>query len=387
MNKKRSLQWKLTVITAFIVVVSCLSISYFISKSAMLFFVEIEDSAITLLPEEKFAGPDGDSSQFELELDPKIAFSDVVQNTTMAFWTKSLLITLLITLLSSSLMYIIMGKALKPLQQLSQQVEEIRAKNLQSPVVLSKGSIEIERLASAFNEMLSRLDNAFSAQKQFSANAAHELRTPLAVMRTRLEVLEKSDHLERVECRETLTMLRAQIDRLSHVIDLLLEMTELQSAEKNDRIQLAEIVEEVLCDLDAVAEKKQVQLEQKAGEAVVSGNDMLIYRAIYNLIENAIKYNRQAGQVTIAISQQGEFASVQVADSGKGIQPEDWEHIFEPFYRVDKSRSRSLGGAGLGLALVKEIANWHDGNVRVLASSNAGSLIELRLPLASQSLN
>lgn len=378
MNRKRSLQWKLTFITAFIVIISCLSTSYFISKSAMLFFIEIEESAITIFPKETSS----EASNLELEIDPKIVFSDVVKNTSMEFWTKSLFITLLITLSSSFLMYFIMGNALRPLQKLGKQIEEIRVKNLQSPVILNDGSIEILRLASAFNEMLKRLGDAFSAQKQFSANAAHELRTPLAVIRTKLEVLEKSEHFDIGECMETIAMVRMQIDRLSRVIDLLLEMTELQSAKRSSRIQLAEIVEEVICDLDSIRDKKEVHLIQKSGDAQITGNDMLIYRAIYNLMENAIKYNREGGEVSVEIIQTGEFASVLVSDTGVGIDPSDWGHIFEPFFKVDKSRSRDLSSAGLGLALVKEIAHWHGGDVRVLQSSEYGTKIELILLLA-----
>lgn len=331
----------------------------------MLFFIEIEESAITMLPKKTSS----ETSNLELEIDPKIVFSDVVKNTSMEFWTKSLFITLLITLISSSLMYFIMEKALKPLQKLGKQIEEIQAKNLQSPVILNDGSIEIVRLASAFNEMLKRLGDAFSAQKQFSANAAHELRTPLAVIRTKLEVFEKSEHFDIGDYIETIAMVRMQIDRLSHVIDLLLEMTELQSAKRSDRIHLAEIVEEVICDLDSIGDKKEVHLIQQSGDAQITGNDTLIYRAIYNLIENAIKYNREGGEVSVEIIRNGEFASVLVSDTGDGINPGDWEHIFEPFFKVDKSRSRDLSGTGLGLALVKEIAHQHGGDVRVLQSS------------------
>ena len=380
MKKQHSLQWKLTFITAFIIIISCLSVSYFISRSAMLFFVEIEESAITMLPQESIS----DGTNLEIELQPDENFSNVVNNISVEFWIKSLLITLIITLISSSLIFWIIGNALEPLKKFGKQIEEIQAKNLQSPTVSTDGSIEIVRLSNAFNEMLKRLNNTFSAQKQFSANAAHELRTPLAVIRTKLEVFEKSEHFEISDHMEIITMVRMQTDRLSHVIDLLLEMTELQSAKRSDRIQLAEIVEEVICDLASVGDKKNISLIQKSGDAQIMGNDTLIYRAIYNLVENAIKYNREGGKVTVEVTQNGKFANILISDTGSGINPSDCKHIFEPFFRVDKSRSRDLGGAGLGLALVKEIAQQHGGDVRVVQSSESGTQIELMLLLAKQ---
>lgn len=380
MKKQHSLQWKLTFITAFIIIISCLSVSYFISRSAMLFFVEIEESAITMLPQESIS----DGTNLEIELQPDENFSNVVNNISVEFWIKSLLITLIITLISSSLIFWIIGNALEPLKKFGKQIEEIQAKNLQSPTVSTDGSIEIVRLSNAFNEMLKRLNNTFSAQKQFSANAAHELRTPLAVIRTKLEVFEKSEQFEISDYMEIITMVRMQTDRLSHVIDLLLEMTELQSAKRSDRIQLAEIVEEVICDLASVGDKKNISLIQKSGDAQIMGNDTLIYRAIYNLVENAIKYNREGGKVTVEVTQNGKFANILISDTGSGINPSDCEHIFEPFFRVDKSRSRDLGGAGLGLALVKEIAQQHGGDVRVVQSSESGTQIELILLLAKQ---
>ena len=276
-------------------------------------------------------------------------------------------------------MYFIVGYALRPLRQFTKQIEDIQAKNLQQSVLPQSKSVEIVRLTSAFNRLLKRLGDTFLAQRQFSASAAHELRTPLAVMRTRFEVFDKNKNPNLLEYKETISMARTQIDRLSHVIDILLEMTELQSAEKNDNISLSELVEEVICDLVAVGENKGITLSQNKGEAEVTGSDTLIYRAIYNLIENAIKYNKDGGEVSVSVEEHNEFAKVIIADTGPGIAKEDWERIFEPFFRVDKSRSRSMGGAGLGLALVKEIAIQHGGDVRVASSSENGTKIELSL--------
>ncbi len=379
MKKTKSLQLKLTLATAFLIIISCLTISYSISSFAIVYMSEIEDSAIAILPNDTLATDSEDS--FEVALDPKVALSDMFKDTRDEFWAKSLLITLIITIISSLTMYLVIGHALRPLQNLGKQMGEIQIKNLQTPIVSGNADNEIAQLTNAFNKMLSRLGTNFAEQKQFSANAAHELRTPLAVIRTRLEVLGKSNTVEIEEYKDTIAMITTQIDRLSHVINVLLEMTELKSAEKTDHISLADMVEEILYDLAAIAESCGITVVQTAGNVEIIGNDTLIYRAIYNLIENAIKYNRDGGKVIIAIEAQENLAVVRISDTGSGIEKSEWEHIFEPFFRIDKSRSRSMGGAGLGLALVREIAKEHSGNAKVVKSSTEGTTIELSLQI------
>ena len=377
MKKHLSLRWKLTLMTAFMVVTACLAISFFISRSAILYMDEIGNSAIAILPNTDI--PTTTTDELQVVLNPKSVVADTVKNTQIEFWIKSLAITLIITLTVSFLMYLIVGYALYPLRELTLQIEDIQAKNLKEPILSKSNSTEIERLTLAFNRLLLRLEETFATQRQFSANAAHELRTPLAVMSTKFEVFEKNKNPDEADYKEAIGMARSQTDRLSHVIDILLEMTELQSAPKSDSISLSEITEEVICDLVAVAEKKSISLVQDDGEARLTGSDTLVYRAIYNLIENAIKYNKEDGKVSVAITEDENFAKVIITDTGSGIAKEDWDKIFEPFFRVDKSRSRSMGGAGLGLALVKEIAVRHGGDVKVIESSNKGSSIELSL--------
>lgn len=377
MKKHLSLRWKLTLMTAFMVITACLAISFFISRSAILYMDEIGNSAIAILPNTDI--PTTTTDEIQVVLNPKSVVADTVKNTQIEFWIKSLAITLIITLTVSFLMYLIVGYALYPLRELTLQIEDIQAKNLKKPILSKSNSTEIERLTLAFNRLLLRLEETFATQRQFSANAAHELRTPLAVMSTKFEVFEKNKNPDEADYKEAIGMARSQTDRLSHVIDILLEMTELQSAPKSDSISLSEITEEVICDLVAVAEKKNISLVQDDGEARLTGSDTLVYRAIYNLIENAIKYNKNDGKVSIAITEDEDFAKVIITDTGSGIAKEDWDKIFEPFFRVDKSRSRSMGGAGLGLALVKEIAVRHGGDVKVIESSNKGSSIELSL--------
>ena len=377
MKKHLSLRWKLTLMTAFMVVTACLAISFFISRSAILYMDEIGNSAIAILPNTDI--PTTTTDELQVVLNPKSVVADTVKNTQIEFWIKSLAITLIITLTVSFLMYLIVGYALYPLRELTLQIEDIQAKNLKEPILSKSNSTEIERLTLAFNRLLLRLEETFATQRQFSANAAHELRTPLAVMSTKFEVFEKNKNPDEADYKEAIGMARTQTDRLSHVIDILLEMTELQSAPKSDGISLAEITEEVICDLVAVADKKNISLVQDDGEARLTGSDTLVYRAIYNLIENAIKYNKEDGKVSVAITEDEDFAKVIIKDTGSGIAKEDWDKIFEPVFRVDKSRSRSMGGAGLGLALVKEIAVRHGGDVKVIESSNKGSSIELSL--------
>ena len=377
MKKHLSLRWKLTLMTAFMVITACLAISLFISRSAILYMDEIGNSAIAILPNTDI--PTTTTDEIQVVLNPKSVVADTVKNTQIEFWIKSLAITLIITLTVSFLMYLIVGYALYPLRELTLQIEDIQAKNLKEPILSKSNSTEIERLTLAFNRLLLRLEETFATQRQFSANAAHELRTPLAVMSTKFEVFEKNKNPDEADYKEAIGMARTQTDRLSHVIDILLEMTELQSAPKSDSISLSEITEEVICDLVSLAEKKNISLVQDDGEARLTGSDTLVYRAIYNLIENAIKYNKEDGKVSVAITEDENFAKVIITDTGSGIAKEDWDRIFEPFFRVDKSRSRSMGGAGLGLALVKEIAVRHGGDVKVIESSNKGSSIELSL--------
>ena len=377
MKKHLSLRWKLTLMTAFMVITACLAISFFISRSAILYMDEIGNSAIAILPNTDI--PTTTTDEIQVVLNPKSVVADTVKNTQIEFWIKSLAITLIITLTVSFLMYLIVGYALYPLRELTLKIEDIQAKNLKEPILSKSNSTEIERLTLAFNRLLLRLEETFATQRQFSANAAHELRTPLAVMSTKFEVFEKNKNPDEADYKEAIGMARSQTDRLSHVIDILLEMTELQSAPKSDSISLSEITEEVICDLVAVAEKKSISLVQDDGEVRLTGSDTLVYRAIYNLIENAIKYNKDGGTVSVAITEDENFAKVIITDTGSGIAKEDWDKIFEPFFRVDKSRSRSMGGAGLGLALVKEIAVRHGGDVKVIESSNKGSSIELSL--------
>ena len=300
------------------------------------------------------------------------------------------MVTGIIILLSSICTYFISRQALLPLRRLSQEVNQIEVQNLSEALEVPATNDEISRLTISFNKMLARLDEAFTAQKQFSANAAHELRTPLAVIQTNLEVFARKETPALKDYQEIFSMLQEQTGRLSHLAEILLDMTGVQTVERSERISLAALTDEVFCDLASVAEQKDVELIQQEGDCIITGSYLLLYRAVYNLVENAIKYNHSGGKVTVNIHPSEEitdtstsvnYVFLEVSDTGIGIPPEYQEKIFTPFFRVDKSRSRAMGGAGLGLALVSEIVRQHNGQVKVLESSKKGSIIAIMLPV------
>ena len=317
-------------------------------------------------------------------------FSDQLQLTKKLFLTKGLMVTGIIILLSSICTYFISRQALLPLRRLSQEVNQIEVQNLSEALEVPATNDEISRLTISFNKMLARLDEAFTAQKQFSANAAHELRTPLAVIQTNLEVFARKETPALKDYQEIFSMLQEQTGRLSHLAEILLDMTGVQTVERSERISLAALTDEVFCDLASIAEQKEVELIQQEGDCIITGSYLLLYRAVYNLVENAIKYNHSGGKVTVNIHPSEEitdtstsvnYVFLEVSDTGIGIPPEYQEKIFTPFFRVDKSRSRAMGGAGLGLALVSEIVRQHNGQVKVLESSKKGSMIAIMLPV------
>ena len=385
MTKKRfhtSLQLKLTLLLSLLMIVSCVLMYFFISHSAVSGMDGLQNYMIKVDPQ------DGDSP-ITFNVDPKALFPQFeqeIQETKEDFLLRSVIATTIIILLSSVCTYFLTKKTLTPLQKLTSEVSQIQAQNLSTQLAVPNSKDEIAQLTSSFNEMLARLDNAFSTQKQFSANAAHELRTPLAVLQTNLEVFEKKQEPEMVEYQQLFTMIKEQTARLSQLVGTLLDMTNLKSVPRTDQVTLEELVDEVFCDLDPVAEKAGISIHfndsaNQDSHTDVTGSYVLLYRAVYNLVENAIKYNRPHGSVSVSVKQENGQAMVLVTDTGIGISPENQKKIFDPFFRVDKSRSRAMGGAGLGLALVDSIAKEHRGTVKVLESSSAGSTIVLMLPV------
>ena len=387
MIKKRfhtSLQLKLTLLLSLLMIVSCVLMYFFISHSAVSGMDGLQNYMIKVDPQ------DGDSP-ITFNVDPKALFPQFeqeIQETKEDFLLRSVIATTIIILLSSVCTYFLTKKTLTPLQKLTSEVSQIQAQNLSTQLAVPNSKDEIAQLTSSFNEMLARLDNAFSTQKQFSANAAHELRTPLAVLQTNLEVFEKKQEPEMVEYRQLFTMIKEQTARLSQLVGTLLDMTNLKSVPRTDQVTLEELVDEVFCDLDPVAEKAGISIHfddssSQDSHTDVTGSYVLLYRAVYNLVENAIKYNRPNGSVTVSVKEKNSQVMILVKDTGIGISPENQKKIFDPFFRVDKSRSRAMGGAGLGLALVDSIAREHGGSVKVLESNEKGSIIALMLPVSS----
>lgn len=402
MIKKRfhtSLQLKLTLLLSLLMIVSCVLMYFFISHSAVSGMDGLQNYMIKVDPQ------DGDSP-ITFNVDPKALFPQFeqeIQETKEDFLLRSVIATTIIILLSSVCTYFLTKKTLTPLQKLTSEVSQIQAQNLSTQLAVPNSKDEIAQLTSSFNEMLTRLDNAFSTQKQFSANAAHELRTPLAVLQTNLEVFEKKQEPEMVEYRQLFTMIKEQTARLSQLVGTLLDMTNLKSVPRTDHVSLEELVDEVFCDLDPVAEKAGISIhfDDSSSQDLytdvhtpdasalnnnilnITGSYVLLYRAVYNLVENAIKYNRPNGSVTVSVKEKNGQAMILVKDTGIGISPENQKKIFDPFFRVDKSRSRAMGGAGLGLALVDSIAREHGGSVKVLESNEKGSIIALMLPVSS----
>ena len=402
MTKKRfhtSLQLKLTLLLSLLMIISCVLMYFFISHSAVSGMDGLQNYMIKVDPQ------DGDSP-ITFNVDPKALFPQFeqeIQETKEDFLLRSVIATTIIILLSSVCTYFLTKKTLTPLQKLTSEVSQIQAQNLSTQLAVPNSKDEIAQLTSSFNEMLTRLDNAFSTQKQFSANAAHELRTPLAVLQTNLEVFEKKQEPEMVEYRQLFTMIKEQTARLSQLVGTLLDMTNLKSVPRTDHVSLEELVDEVFCDLDPVAEKAGISIHFDDSSSQdwhtdvhtpdasalnnnirnITGSYVLLYRAVYNLVENAIKYNRPNGSVTVSVKEKNGQAMILVKDTGIGISPENQKKIFDPFFRVDKSRSRAMGGAGLGLALVDSIAREHGGSVKVLESNEKGSIIALMLPVSS----
>ena len=375
--KRLSLQWRITLMSVLLIGVTCISMNLLLCSSGMYYMDTIANT---------FQGGtvliDGEG---EVSFDPQLVAPDedltiIVDGAQGHFRTTNWYITAAVTLLSGILAYFVSGRALKPLRSFASQVEQVQLNNLADMRIDEDAISEFRQLSRSFNQMLERLNNAFAAQRQFTGNAAHELRTPLALMQAQLELFSAEHPDVRPETAEFLTLLREQTERLTQMTKTLLEMSNLQQVARNERIQLAPMVEEIFTDLAPLADKRGITLTAD-GDGVMTGSDALIYRLLFNLTENAVKYNRPGGSVRVCVTQEPEKLRIRVSDTGCGIPEEYQQSIFQPFFRVDRSRNREYGGAGLGLSLVWEIADLHGGSVWVEASSEKGSTIAVELPV------
>jgi signal transduction histidine kinase len=305
-------------------------------------------------------------------------FSVQVYNNKADYKRNSLIITVLLALLGGVVTYFISGHALRPIREFSDKIEEVQVQNLSDSRIEENNVKELNQLGISYNKMLERLSDAFEIQRQFTANAAHELRTPLALMQVQLDLYNSASHPGNdADTLQTIKMVTEQNDKLNRMVKTLLDMSELQSVGRDDKIILDAIVEEVLADLEPLAVEKNIKLIGKCEDATMIGSDILIYRLVYNLVENAIKYNHPLGQVTVTAYQRNKHVYLSVEDTGSGIPKELRERVFEPFFRVDKSRSRELGGVGLGLALVREIVRVHDGSICIKSGKTGGTIFEV----------
>ena len=376
--KRISLQWRITLMTVLLIGVTCVAMNLLLCSSGVYYMDTIADSlqggGTVILNE-------GGAASFDPQLiAPSEELTIVVDGAQGRFRTTNWYITAAVTLLSGILAYFVSGRALKPLRSFASQVEMVQMTNLADMKIDEDVLPEFKQLSRSFNQMLERLNTAFSAQRQFTGNAAHELRTPLALMQAQLELFSAEHPDVRPETAEFLTLLREQTERLIQMTRTLLEMSNLRQVARNERIQLAPMIEEIFTDLAPLSDKRGVTLTAE-GNGIMTGSDALIYRLIFNLTENAVKYNRQGGSVRVSVTQKPEKLLLRVSDTGCGIPKEYQRSIFQPFFRVDKSRSREYGGAGLGLSLVWEIADLHGGSVWVEESSDKGTTIAVELPI------
>ena len=377
--KRMSLQWRLTCITTLCIAIICGCLTMFVYKNGVHYIDSLQD-AVESQGDEK--GNKSDEIYISIPDDKWDEFADEfsvqVYNNKADYKRNSLIITVLLALLGGVVTYFISGHALRPIREFSDKIEEVQAQNLSDSRIEENNVKELNQLGISYNKMLERLSEAFEIQRQFTANAAHELRTPLALMQVQLDLYNSASHPGNdADTLQTIKMVTEQNDKLNRMVKTLLDMSELQTVGRDDKIILDAIVEEVLADLEPLAVEKNIKLIGKCEDATMIGSDILIYRLVYNLVENAIKYNHPLGQVTVTAYQRNKHVYLSVEDTGSGIPNELRERVFEPFFRVDKSRSRELGGVGLGLALVSEIVRVHDGSIRIKSGKTGGTIFEV----------
>ena len=405
--RKISLQWRLTILTTVLITVLCGCLTFFLYKNGVYYIDTLQETVTdqSAAPEAVYIDiPDNEWDDFAAQ------FATKVYNSKSDYRNRSLLITAVVALIGGAVTFFVSGRALKPLKEFSETVEKVQAQNLADYTIEENRIAELDRLRTSYNKMLLRLSESFETQRQFTGNAAHELRTPLALIQAQLDLYHTTEHPESGDAaEETIQMVTEQNERLSKLVRTLLDMSELQTVARNEKIEIQGLIEEVLTDLEPLAQEKNIELLQKAqnsldgrldgteesllvacsvnsnekpeDELILTGSDILIYRMIYNLVENAIKYNQENGWVHVALNADHKLFYIEVADSGIGIAPEETDHIFERFYRVDKSHSREIGGTGLGLAIARSAIVMHRGAIKVYSQPGKGTTFTVKIPL------
>ena len=381
--KKMSLQWRLTCITTLCIAIICGCLTMFVYKNGV-YYIDSLQKAVNAQGDDSADNSGNDSEEIYISIPEdkwdEFAndFSVQVYNNKEDYKKNSLIISALLAVLGGVATYFISGHALKPLREFSNKIEEVQVQNLADSRIEESKIKELNQLSVSYNKMLERLQDAFEVQRQFTANAAHELRTPLSLMQVQLDLYHSTQHPgSDADTLQMIKMVTEQNDRLSKMVKTLLDMSELQTVGRDEQIIMDDLVDEVLEDLEPLAQEKNIKLIRKCKDIMMVGSDILIYRLVYNLVENAIKYNHSGGQVTVTAYKEQKHIYLSVADTGSGIPKELRERVFEPFFRVDKSRSRKLGGVGLGLALVHEIVRVHDGSITVKSNPSGGTIFEV----------
>ena len=381
--KKMSLQWRLTCITTLCIAIICGCLTMFVYKNGV-YYIDSLQKAVNAQGDDSADNSGNDSEEIYISIPEdkwdEFAndFSVQVYNNKEDYRKNSLIISALLAILGGVATYFISGHALKPLREFSDKIEEVQIQNLADSRIEESKIKELNQLSVSYNKMLERLQDAFEVQRQFTANAAHELRTPLSLMQVQLDLYHSTQHPgSDADTLQMIKMVTEQNDRLSKMVKTLLDMSELQTVGRDEQIIMDDLVDEVLEDLEPLAQEKNIKLIGKCKDITMVGSDILIYRLVYNLVENAIKYNHSGGQVSVEAYQREKQVYLSVKDTGNGIPEELKERVFEPFFRVDKSRSRELGGVGLGLALVNEIVRVHDGSIAIRPNPSGGTIIEV----------
>ena len=379
--KRMSLQWRLTCIITVYIAVICGCLTMFVYKNGVYYIDSLQE---TVDAQGEDNGEDTDEIYISIPDDKWDEFANdfsiQAYNNKEDYKKNSLLISAILALIGGVVTYFISGHALRPLSEFSDKIEEVQAQNLADSRIEENKVKELNQLSVSYNKMLGRLSDAFEIQRQFTANAAHELRTPLSLMQVQLDLYNSTRHPDNdADTLQTIKMVTEQNGRLSKMVKTLLDMSELQTVGRDDEIMVDALVDEVLADLDPLAQEKNIKLTGKCKNITMVGSDILIYRLVYNLVENAIKYNHPGGQVTVTAYRKEKHVYLSVEDTGNGIPEELRERVFEPFFRVDKSRSRELGGVGLGLALVREIVRVHDGSITVRSNPSGGTIFDVIL--------
>ena len=381
--KKMSLQWRLTCITTLCIAIICGCLTMFVYKNGV-YYIDSLQKAVNAQGDDSADNSGNDSEEIYISIPEdkwdEFAndFSVQVYNNKEDYRKNSLIISALLAILGGVATYFISGHALKPLREFSDKIEEVQIQNLADSRIEESKIKELNQLSVSYNKMLERHQDSFEVQRQFTANAAHELRTPLSLMQVQLDLYHSTQHPgSDADTLQMIKMVTEQNDRLSKMVKTLLDMSELQTVGRDEQIIMDDLVDEVLEDLEPLAQEKNIKLIGKCKDITMVGSDILIYRLVYNLVENAIKYNHSGGQVTVTVYKEQKHIYLSVADTGSGIPKELRERVFEPFFRVDKSRSRKLGGVGLGLALVHEIVRVHDGSITVKSNPSGGTILEV----------